>query len=176
MLASLSRAPVVQGASSGRSSTQSRRGVLPPAASAAHATGQSDRAPMAGRRMHLLSAAAAAALAAAGAPPQAAAVEPANLTPFQRGQRLEYGLTSEGRIMSCPSDANPNWWAGGRGTSAPVARPSSRHMLPVSRHLPSYLPCKNPASPLPPPTPPMRPPGRRRRAACRTRWRSWRQR
>jgi hypothetical protein len=32
----------------------------------------------------------------------------AALTPYQRGLALEYGLSADGRIRSCPSDANPN--------------------------------------------------------------------
>lgn len=57
--------------------------------------------------VHLLSAAAAAAVAA-HLPPAVAAVDAPSLTPYQRGLALEYGLDQDGRIRSCPTDANPN--------------------------------------------------------------------
>ncbi len=34
--------------------------------------------------------------------------EARDLTPYERGFRLEYGLTADGRMRSCPSDSNPN--------------------------------------------------------------------
>lgn len=49
---------------------------------------------------------ASAAAAATFSPPQSASA--ADLTPYQRGFQLEYGLTQEGRIRGCPSDVNPN--------------------------------------------------------------------
>lgn len=48
------------------------------------------------------------AAAIALAPPRPALAAAPSLTPYQRGLQLEYGLTSEGRIPTCPSDANPN--------------------------------------------------------------------
>ena len=64
------------------------------------------------RRLVELGLGAAAAAAAAGVvaslPAAAAAGGPArDLTPYERGFQLEYGLL-EGRIRACPSDANPN--------------------------------------------------------------------
>lgn len=48
------------------------------------------------------------ATAAAAACAPAATAAPASLTPFQRGLQLEYGLTADGRIRACETDANPN--------------------------------------------------------------------
>ena len=82
--------------------------------------------------VQLLSAAAAAALAASAPALPAAATD--SLTPFQRGFALEYGLTQEGRIRSCPTDANPNCVS----TSATnMVRPLSSLEEPASCHLPS---------------------------------------
>jgi hypothetical protein len=53
----------------------------------------------------VLSGASAAAAATLSPPQSASAVD---LTPYQRGFQLEYGLTQEGRIRGCPSDVNPN--------------------------------------------------------------------
>ena len=62
--------------------------------------------------LRLLSAAAALAVLRAPPPAEAAAaaagVGAAALPPYQRGLALEYGLTQDGRIRRCPSDANPN--------------------------------------------------------------------
>ena len=66
-----------------------------------------DTAPSSRRQLGLRLLSAAAALPRAP-PSEAAAAGAASLTPYQRGLALEYGLTQDGRIRSCPSDANPN--------------------------------------------------------------------
>lgn len=67
--------------------------------------GRSGQAPNTSRRRlgSQLSAAAALSVLLLPRPLPAAA-----LTPYQRGLALEYGLSADGRIRSCPSDANPN--------------------------------------------------------------------
>ena len=144
--------------------------------------GREDAAPTSRRQLglRLLSAAAALAVLPRPAPAEAAAAgAAAALTPYQRGLALEYGLTQDGRIRSCPSDANPNCVSTASTNTVRCFAVGAAHRPPLCSCFwlggaPALPHAHNLATAALMPCRPTRLPGRRRRAAWQRRCNSLR--